>query len=249
MTATKEALDGARRDLVAAVTNADGERVAELTERVGALASHQAMLEQTRIGAAQREAQAKHVYEETEQYFADAREVKKPAPPAPQQLTPEQWVAQFPRKTQAWLKAHPDYQIGGAKYDDLNSFATDWVGDYGQTTLHTPAFIEALDAQFDSDGSESEMTESEEEEKPQPQAKTAKAAKRATPAAPVSRGSGYFNSANLDAKKMRLPADVAEFVKSSGLNPESYAEGIRQDIIAGRKPKEWLDQGFDRQLG
>ena len=68
-------------------------------------------------------------------------------------------------------------------------------------------------------------------------------------AAPVSRGGNqFFSSRNMNASQVKLPSDLANFVKQAGLNPTEYALGIVAEIKAGKLPKQWLDPDYDRGI-
>lgn len=189
LASTKDSLAEAKRNLKAAHEAQDGERIADLTEHIGTLSSYVTSLDQGRHSVAAREAEAKKAYEETEQYFEAARtaEAKKPAvvEDKPSQPTPDQWIAQFPRKTQSWLKANKDYVTDPDKHLQLQDFANEWVSDYGKETLHSPQFIEALNERFvpQTEVEEASVAETEPEvvevQKPEP--------RKSQPAAPVSR--------------------------------------------------------------
>lgn len=242
----KQLVDAAKRDLRSASEASDHDKVAELTEQIGTLTNNRIELERAeRITKAEVE-KARRGY----QSYAEGQEkttkevepeVKKD--PEPKQLSPDEWIRQFPRKTSTWLREHPDYVVGGPKHDKLLKFAKEWVDDYGQPTLHTPAFIDAMNKEFDpQDNEEPTMAEEVEEapvEKPKPKT-------RALPSAPVSRGNSVFSSSNPNAEKIWLEPKLKNMLVTMGLDPTKWALQAREDIKAGKLPKEYLDPGYDR---
>ncbi len=123
------------------------------------------------------------------------------------------------------------------KHKELMDWANAWAADYGQGTIHSPQFLEALDEKFGS--AEDDVAEEK---------VTAKPKSKVTAAAPVSRRGSTFSSSNMDAKSVKLPPKLAAFVKSSGLDPTQYALGAVADIKAGRLPKDFLDPDYDHQF-
>lgn len=241
---TKEMLATAERELQAASEAGEHSRFAEITTRIGRLSNTLGELERGQRAAAAEIEDAKQRYAA----YAETQKTpikKDPEPevkkePEPKQLSPEEWMRQFPRKTQGWLRDHKDYALGGAKHGDLVKFANEWIEDYGAHTLHSPQFLEHMNQHFNpSEGDE--MADEPVREAPKTKAK-------AVPAAPVSRGGQYFSSRNPNAQKIQLPPDVAAFVKASGLDATKYALQVHEDIRKGLLPKEWLDPDFDRGI-
>lgn len=168
----------------------------------------------------------------------------------PQQRTaqthPDEWISQYPRKTTgAWLQTHKDFVTDPAKHQKLMDFASEWYNDGNQ--LHSKDFIKALDQEFGfAEREEAPVTTEQPKREAAPVEERQKA--KTAPAAPVSRDGSYFSSGNMNASKIKLPADVVAFCKASGLDPSSYALSVVEEIKRGEKPKEWLDPGYDRGI-
>lgn len=249
----------AEADLAAAHTNGDGARIAQLTSHVGRLAGDLRQLEGYKPSAEAALNEAKATWEDTERAVGEIAR-KKADEPAPDTRPKgprdhadfatnyaDQWIDKAPRAVQSWLRDHKDEVIKDAKkFKQLNAFASLYESENGDGSLNSRDFEKALEAKFypkakdeDNDVSEREPEEPEVvEERPKP---------KRTPAAPVSRGT-VFSSKNPNARQIKLPPDVADFVRKSGLDAAQYALQVHEDIRTGKLPKEWLDPDYDRGI-
>lgn len=162
----------------------------------------------------------------------------KPAVEAKRQPTPDEWIGQFPRKTANWLRENKDYVTDPDKHKELMAFAQEWAADYGQSTLHTPQFIEAMNAKFSSKPDEDDQPEQETVVDVETAPK-----QRAAPAhsAPVSRASAPTKSSSQTGTKVRLTPDQQSTALS--IFPEAktpaeayvmYAQGLQKATSEGR---------------
>ncbi len=141
------------------------------------------------------------------------REDPKPAVKEPKVPTAEerfeQYVGQFPKDSQAWLREHPEYVKDERLNKRLQAAALEWDAEGKQ--LHTSEFIEALDKKFfkkEEAVIEEEDDDTEEVEvEPEP-AKPVKTVAKSTPAAPVSRSTSPARGS--DKKSMRVSLTNAE---------------------------------------
>lgn len=173
-----------------------------------------------------------------------AKKAPKPEPEAPKQPTVDEWISRIPgEKTQAWLKSHSDFVTDPAKNQQFIAFANYYAAKNGGKLDHA-GFAEALNREFDPQDIEEDDDVAEEAPKPEPKAA---APRKAATAAPVSRPANVFSSRNLNGSKIKLPPHVADFVKSSGLDPVKYAEGLVADIKAGKLPKNYLDNDYPHE--
>ncbi len=223
--ASQKALaDAAEREFQAALEVNDPARIAQANRKMNEATAQLTLLEASKYGTERAVADAKAVIEDTRsQYEAmrtakpaeqepPVREEKREAEPAPK-MSPEAWIDQHPRKTREWLHAHKEYVTDKAKHQDLLSFGEEWVRDYGQATLHSPQFVDALKAKFAP--ATEEVVEETTEEPEVAEVAEAKPATRSAPAAPVSRGT--------------TPARASGGANSIKLTPEQYA--IAPDVI------------------
>lgn len=160
-----------------------------------------------------------------------AREAAEPEPPkkkeeSKKQQTPEDWIAQFPRKLAGWLTDNKDYVTDPKKNRDFIEFANEYAADYGQGAVQTPQFVQALREKFEPKAPaqettrEDEMAESDvetEEAAPPP------SAKKSAPAAPVSRSSpgrpASGNTIRLTTEQHALAPDL--YPNYDDLSPEA----------------------------
>lgn len=245
ITSTKLEAEQARRDLRLAHEQGDPDKMGEANERIATAATHLASLEQGKHGAEGRIKEAERAIEAArtalEKEPAERPAVKekaeeKPAAPA-QPRTPEEWIAQFPRKTTGqWLTSHKEYVTDPGKHKELLDFANEWAADYGPQFMHTPQFVEALSAKFAPPAAE-EPEEQEEEvieiDTTPKRAEAKPAVAKSTPAAPVSRASTP-GARPSSPSKVRLTPDQQFHARE--LYPElaereafvAYADGLRR---------------------
>lgn len=195
ISSTKATLDAIKRDLKAANTESDWDRVSELTEHMGLATAQLLALESGRGGAAARVAETKRIAEDTERALEGIREKRKEVPAAeakPQQPVydkPEDWVAaqtDIPPAIKTWLTDHVDFVTDQKKWRKVNNFATEWADDNGRESIGGSKFIEAMNERFfpETQEQEAEVAETEVVEP-----KAAEPQRRSQPAAPVSRTS------------------------------------------------------------
>ena len=219
-----------------------------LQTKLGELSAAKLALEQAKRSteSALREKDAK--YREAEELIR-AAPVKKDEPKAeeknpdpPKQLTPDEWIAQQPRKTAAWLRENKDYVTDPAKHKELIMFANGYAQDYGANSLHSPQFLSELENKFGSAGDDDTVAQNEERptRKAAPEV-ASKPATRSVSSAPVSRGNNLFSSRNLNATAGKLPPHIAKFVKEAGLDPTKYFHETVELIKKGEMPKDFLD--------
>lgn len=246
ITSTKIESESAERDLATAYEAQDPARIAEANRRIATAAAHLTQLESGKVAAEGRVEEAKRAIEAARE--AAAQPPQRERQPEPerrepqtreqpkQPQTPEDWIAQFPRKTTAaWLTEHKDYVTDPDKHRALLKFAADYQADYGN--LHTRDFIEALNEKF----FPGEEVETEEAEAP-PVPKR----KPATASAPVSRSTTPARaSTGTGPDKVRLdPAmqDMAvrlypDLPRSEALT--RYASNLRKAQVENRfAPRE-----------
>lgn len=246
----------AETDLASAIQNGDHGAQARLTAHISKVGAQLAQLETLKPNVEYELNEAKATYEDTERSVTEIARKKAEEPdPKPQPKGPknhadfaanyaDQWIDQSaPRAVQSWLREHKDDVLKDEKkFKQLNAFANLYEAENGDGSLNSKDFANALEAKFypkEDDVSERE-TEEVEVEEPKPRAKR-------TPAAPVSRV-GVFSSKNPNARGIKLPPDVADFVRKSGLDASQYALQVHEDIRTGKLPKEWLDPDYDRGI-
>lgn len=240
----------AETDLATAHTNGDAVRIAQLTSHVGKLSGQLSQLESLKPNAEAYLQEAKSTWEDTERAVADIARKRseapepeaRPAAKGPKDFRDfadnysDQWIDSSPRAAQSWLRKHKDEVIKDPeKFERLNAFANHYKAKH--KNLESSGFVEALDAEFFPD--ESKVADEHDEvveEKPR--------AKRVA-AAPVTRGTVY-SSRNPSSRLVKLPPDVAAFVRQANLDPQKYAEEVLKEIKEGKKHEQWLDPDFDR---
>lgn len=232
----------AKRDLTIAREAGDAageaaafQAIAKAESRIGSLEVSKANIDHA-IEEARQKAQ-----EVAEQLLERKRtaETKKedPAtPPEPKQKTPDEWIAQFPRKTASWLRENKDYVTDPSKNNEFIGFVREWAEDYGQSTVNGPQFLEALQEKFSPKPKqetrvvaaprETETVEEEEVEiNPTPQRKAS------APAAPVSRSTVLAKpSGNGATTKVKLTAE--QFAIAPQLYPEANSEAEARAMYA-----------------
>jgi hypothetical protein len=212
-------------------------------------------LEGGRRGVEQSVAEAKATYEDTLARLQAARDTKpepKPEPEAkqaPKVTTADDFIAAAPRQTQEWLREHREFADPNTdEHVDLHAFANKWLrrhkGD--AQSLNTSEFREALNAEFFPDGQEEHVSEPEPEVVEAAPAPKPKPKSKVVSAAPVARTGAYFGSNNLQATKINLEPKLRAALEQMGLDPTQWALQAREDIKAGKLPKEYLDPGYDR---
>lgn len=171
------------------------------------------------------------------------KETKTEAQTQTQQVDPDAWITNARKaagdKVGDWLAKNRQFVADAKMNRKLTRFADEYMDDHGQSALRSDEFIAALNAKFFPE--EKPVTTETPKKEEKPAAKTAHAA-------PVSRGNDHFSSGNLNASKIKLPADVVAFCKATGLDPTSYALSVVEEIKRGDKPKEWLDPGYNRGI-
>lgn len=248
---TRDFIAALKRDIAKASEDGEHAKIGDLQEQLAEAVSNRQTYESAKA-AIEKE------IDDTRRHFAAVKEQSKPEPKVAKEekvaetvkpKSHDEWIGQFPRKTQAWLKANKDYVTDPAKHKQLTDFAAEWASDYGPATLHTPAFIEALNKQFVPENEEVAMADEDKTEKEVVvETKPAKAKAKVTASAPVSRSGNYFSSQNMNASAVKLPPKLAAFVKSSGLDATQYALGAVADIKAGKLPKDFLDPDYDHNF-
>jgi len=252
ISSTKVEIASAKEAIKQAYALGQTDQLADLQERLSELSATKLELERAKrntISEVRRADEITRVAAEKPATTAIKEDPKPLAAPAVEtKQTPDEWIGQFPRKTQTWLRDNKDYVTDPSKHKALLEFANEWAADYGQATLHTPSFIEALNEKFSGEASDDgDVTINEdkperavERETPKPKAKTMSSA-------PVSRGGSHFSSKNMDARTVKLPPRLAAEVKAMGLDPTQYALGAVEDIKAGKLPKNFLDPDYDHR--
>lgn len=169
---------------------------------------------------AEYQAQMKRAKEKPEPEERKEPEKKDP----PKQKTPEEWIAQFPRKLAGWLTDHKDYVTDPSKHKEFLDFANEWAADYGQNSIQTPQFVQALQDKF-TPKPKQEMTR-EEEMADEEEVETEEAApppKKSAPAAPVSRSSpgrpGSGNTIKLTTEQHAVAPEL--YPNYNDLSPET----------------------------
>lgn len=124
---------------------------------------------------------------------------------APLQDPFEKYVGQFPKESQDWLRAHPDYVKDPRLNKRLQAAALEW--DAEGKPLHTSDFIEHLNGKFfpqkeDPVIEEEDDGETEEVDASEPVAAPVKA--KSAPAAPVSRSSQPTRGSDKRTTKVQL---------------------------------------------
>lgn len=248
--AASNAIESASRDIQAAMEANDSLKMIAAQRSLARAEASLIELERRKEGVDQdieraRQSFSQHSHQARQE--AEARERRKQQAEETQQRrsqTPDEWIDQFPGKTREWLRAHKDYVTDASKHREFLDFSKEWAQDYGQQSWHTPPFIAELERRFGDGGASHDDGR---DPKPEPATRSASRAPAPRAVAPASRGgSEYYSSTNTSARKVMLPADLAKFVRETNLDPEQYAQGILEDIQAGRKPKEWLDPDFPR---
>lgn len=251
--ASTEALAASQeKEYVAAAEAGDHARMARLQREIAKLEAERLALETGKRGAEAALNEAKYHYDTASAAYGQTDTKKEEAKPEvktvetakPQTL--EAWIDNAPAATQPFLKRHKEFagkiaSGNSREAKQMAAFVAEWMVDHDD--INSPDFVKAAEEKFFPE--EVEETVAEE---PEVKIVAEKPKAKAVAAAPVSRGGGVFSSTNPNASKVRLPADVVQFCKQSGLNPQLYAEGVIEDIKAGRKPKEWLDPGYDRGI-
>ena len=237
ITQAKSMLDQARADLRAAHTAGDADRIADLTEHIGRVAGQLTQLEASAPTVESYVNQYKTEYENTERTIAEAEQkrTKAEAEPQPKTQTIEEWIAASPAETQPFLNKNKDLLRDPVGYDKVNTFAKLYALDHGSHALHSKAFAEALEAKFNpkpkveieeeeaEDVADADTQETQEEPKP--------AARKSTPAAPVSRNATPAKPQGGGAGSIKLSPD------QYAIAPDLYPAGDYDGFSAETKKK------------
>lgn len=244
-------MDRAEDQLQQAFEASDAKAVARMQREIAVLATKHRDLERGKEAAESHIAETKQRI--TEHYDALAEADKKPAKKAEPEPKPDQpqkprtaddYIAALPSATGNWLKDNKDYVTDPAKHQQFIAFANYYGAKNGK--LHTSDFVDALNKEFGIKSADQDVEDDVEEEAPKPEPKAAP--KKTAVAAPPSRSGNVFSSRNMSGTKIKLPPHVADFVRSSGLDPQKYAEGLVADIKAGKLPKNYLDPDFQHEI-
>lgn len=227
--ATQSEATSAERDYVTASEAGDHIRAAAAQR---AMAKAEAALMQLESGKTAAEAEVERTRRAFEAVAAqpehrpEPTQPKKEEPSAKPQITPDQWIAQWPRKTTgSWLTEHKDYVTDTAKHADLIAFSNEFAADYGPHMLHTPQFIAALNEKFDPQATaESEESTMAADDEPEI-AEEKQPIRKSTPSAPV-RGNATTPSRPANGNAIKLSADqyaIAPdlYPKYEDLSPEA----------------------------
>ena len=233
-----------------AVSEGDGDRVADITEQMALASADLREFERGKAGIEAEIARHQAAFEAADEPAAKAA----PEPAAAKTPTPDDWIESCPKATHAWLKDHRDYVTDPKLNRKLMRFADEYMEDNGGAhALNTSDFIEALNAKFFPKKEERAPVTTTTEDKVDAtitvdEGVEEKARARVPAAAPVRASGGVFSSANPTAKHVKLPAKLAQFVKESGLDPVKYALGAVADIKAGKLPKNFLDPDYPHEF-
>lgn len=265
-TSAQSALQAAMAD-ENATADVRAARVAKAQRELSRAEAELVQLESGKSGAERAVAEAKWYLEEEARNNASltaarAEDAKAKAQPKGQagavagQQTPDQWIdnvrSTIGAKVADWLSEHKEYVTDGK----LNAKAIAFANNYAlveEGALNSDEFIEALNARFfpeeddDGDGGGAEgdragrMTAVVEDE---PRRPAAKAAPKATHAAPVSRSGDYYSSRNPNGSRIKLSPALASIARELGMKPEDYALNARKEIKNGKLPANFLDPDY-----
>ena len=271
MAAQKAAAASAERDVIEATEKGDAVKLAAAQR---AIARAEAALQTLESGVAD----ADRRIEETRRLFSEhdeqravtlaernrleqerrqkaAEEAERRKQQQQQAPDPDTWINTQARQALGddgadWLRTNKEFVTDEKRNRAFLRFADQYADDHGKDALKSPEFLDALNERFFPDGVEEDekparrsrrQAEPDEGEVERPRSRVA--------AAPVSRGGNqFFSSRNMNASQVKLPSDLANFVKQAGLNPTEYALGIVAEIKAGKLPKQWLDPDYDRGI-
>ena len=247
ISAWESAAANAERDYVTASEAGDHANAAKANRAIAHAASVIGQLEAGKAGAEAEIERVKAAYSArtSEPEVKDEPKPEKKPDPTPAKQTPEDWIAGIRSnvgdKVADWLDKNREFVTNQDLNNQVLAFAN--LHAARRKPLNSDDFISKLNAEF----LEEDTTVADEDE-PVVATKAEKTRAKATPAAPVSRGGGYFSSHNPDAQKIRAPKDIVEFCKRAGLDVTSYVLAARDEIKRGDKPKEWLDPDYDRGI-
>lgn len=224
-----------KAQLKAALDSGDTEKQSELLDTQSKLNASIFELEKAKRTTAAEVEKTRDLLTTMQKQNAEKPSVKeqpevKPSVEVKRQPTEDEWISQFPRKTANWLRNNKDYVTDPDKHKELMSFASEWAADYGQSTLHTPQFIEAMNEKF---GQKPDADEPEQENVVDVETAPKQ---RAAPAhsAPVSRASAPTKPSSQSSGKIRLSPDqqamaiaLAEQGKTKEQAFYEYAQGLK----------------------
>ena len=239
ITSTEALIASTTREMQAAQEAQDFARVGQLTASLGKLGADlsraQAEKVQVEDQLARANAALQRAMESPKAEPAETRQPQQQRQDGPQ--TPEDWIAGCPPVTHDFLRKNKHLVINDKLRRKLSRFGDNYMDDHGQHAVNTGAFLEALEKEFAPPAVEER----------QRGGAVVDPGSQAVAAAPTNGGQGpVFSSHNPDARTIRLPRDVADFCKSAGLDPTQYALQVHADIKAGKLPKDWLDDGYNR---
>ncbi len=225
-------------------------RIADATERQTLATQDSRQLEFGKSSAEAKLQQAQREFEshmktrptaEADPELARREEVKEPVreekKPAADPF--EAYVGQFPKESQEWLRANPDYVKDQRLNKRLQAAALEW--DAEGKPLHTNEFVEHLNAKF-FPKKEEEVTEEEEDNVEEidttPTPPVAKTVAKSAPAAPVSRSTSPARGS--DKRSMKVSLTNAEREHAIGL----YGPGTKWNL----GPEEAMKRYGGRKL-
>lgn len=156
----------------------------------------------------------------------DPRQQQEPPKKAP--ATPEEWIAQFPRKVAGWLSDNKDFVTDRTKNEEFVRFVKEYTDDYGPNAVQTPQFVADLRSKFAPPAVEEESDVSDDgaAETPAQQPEAQPEARRSAPAAPVSRSTpgkpSSGNSIKLTREEYAIAVDM--FPKYDDLDADVKAK-------------------------
>lgn len=233
----ESAADVAKRNLALARESGNLE---DETAAIRAMTKAEHMIGQLKTAEANADTEIERARRQAEMVAAEVAEKKEaprkedPAPAAePKQKTPDEWIAQFPRKTASWLRENKDFVTDPSKNGEFIAFVKDWAEDYGHSTVNGPQFLDALSAKFSPKPTKQEITAVAEEPETEEEVEIDTAPKRKTsaPAAPVSRSTAPTKpSGNGSTTKVRLTPD--QYAIAPALYPEAGSEAEARAMYA-----------------
>jgi hypothetical protein len=227
--------------LATAIETADGKNAAALQTQIAEIAARKLMLQQGKD-------QIEHEIAATEQKAqAEAeRQKRQPAPQPQRQQSADPFeaaIAGLPESQRAWLRQHKDkgyVRPGQAEVVSPKLMKAYYDAKEAGLDEKAPAFVAHLDRVLGHDGEQVEDAAqrfAEPEPKPQ-RTQQQPQARRAMPAAPVTRSAGGGGAGG--GREHRLTPAQSQTAQRLGMSTSEYVDGIKAMIQRGKLPASAL---------
>lgn len=242
ISAWKNHIDMAKRQLTSARDAGDGKTETDLMDQIAEARAMLTQLEAGRTGALNAVEDAKREREravlaaqQAAQRAQEDAERASQKETEPKQITPDEYIdnvrARIGSYGADWFKEHKEFITDRVLHKKMQSFVEDWVDRNGESAMRTQSFKTALDERFGFKKAEptpapEEENEEMEDEKPQRQP--------SAPAAPVSRQSNSMSKPNGNGAGSRMRLSPEEQATAVLMYPDMVPADARKKYATNK---------------